>query len=63
MPLFKVTGRIWVALDLRDFISKENNDRNIDKLKTNDGEDKENFSKRDYDDLLGIFDINTYIYI
>jgi hypothetical protein len=43
MPLFKVTGRIWVALELRDFVSREN-DLNIDKLNIND--DKENIDNR-----------------
>jgi hypothetical protein len=52
MPLFKVTGRIWVALELRDFISREN-DLSIDKLKIDDN-DQENI-----DDGLGVVKINN----
>jgi hypothetical protein len=52
MPLFKVTGRIWVALELRDFISREN-DLSIDKLKIDDN------YKENIDDGLGMVKINN----
>lgn len=52
MPLFKVTGRIWVALELRDFISRES-ELSIDKLKIDDD------NKTNIDDGLGVVKISN----